>query len=426
MTQALLNNLNNITNDSTYKAKITHMETDFQKVFDNKTKRADNKTDDKRSDDKSDNKYKLTDKNNQEKSKLIKGDDGTHKNSQSSDNKDKSKEEDLKTFSPIVSKDETNNSEDNSENIVDSERITDVIITDEIYKEDSTMEKEITPLNDLVNTSLILNQTQILTRNDAEIQENQTQSTTGSAENATSLEYKDIKLPEQSKNNVKILPDTDKQAVKSEKGNLQEIISKEIAEDLNIEALNTEGSESETGSDLMQNQSPQEYSVKAMIQGDLKFEDVNLKVISQNVVKQAQDVTPAKIVEQITKQMEGLYNSSKVNIVLNPESLGRLNIQLLNTKEGLTAQFTVMTQEARDLIMKGLDGLRESLLAQGVSVDNLIVKMNESSNLGNSESQFKWGEGSRGGNKERESKNQKEEEKPFEQMMYEINQNGKV
>jgi flagellar hook-length control protein FliK len=344
----------------------------------------------------------------------------------SSDDKETKQNDDLKTFTTIITKDETTDSEDNSENIVDPEKITDIIITDEIYKEDSTMEKEITPLNDLVNTSLILNQTQILTRNDAEIQDNQTQSTTDSAEKTTSLEYKDIKLPEQSKNNVKILPDTDKQSAKPDKGNLQEIISKEIAEDLKIEALNTEGSESETGSDLMQNQSPQEYSVKAMIHGDLKFEDVNLKVISQNVVKQAQDVTPAKIVEQITKQMEGLYNSSKVNIVLNPESLGRLNIQLLNTKEGLTAQFTVMTQEARDLIMKGLDGLRESLLAQGVSVDNLVVKMNESSDLGNSENQFKWGEGSRGGNKERGSKNNKEEEKPFEQMMYEINQNGKV
>ena len=76
MTQALLNNLNNITNDSTYKAKITHIENDFQKVFDNKTKRTDSKTDNKKSDDKSDDKYRLTDKNNQEKSKLIKGDDG--------------------------------------------------------------------------------------------------------------------------------------------------------------------------------------------------------------------------------------------------------------------------------------------------------------------------------------------------------------
>ena len=197
MTQALLNNLNNITNDSTYKAKITHIENDFQKVFDNKTKRTDSKTDNKKSDDKSDDKYRLTDKNNQEKSKLIKGDDGTHKPVRSSDDKETKQNDDLKTFTSIITNDETNNLEDNSENIVDPEKNTDIIITDEIYKEDSTMEKEITPLNDLVNASLILNQTQILTRNDAEIQDNQTQSTTDSAEKTTGLEYKDIKLPEQ-------------------------------------------------------------------------------------------------------------------------------------------------------------------------------------------------------------------------------------
>ena len=86
----------------------------------------------------------------------------------------------------------------------------------------------------------------------------------------------------------------------------------------------------------------------------------------------------------------------------------------------------MLTQEAKDLIMKGLDGLKQSLLAQGVSVDNLVVKMSEDANIGDSEHQFKWGEGSRGGNKEQSSKNQEKEEKPFEQMMFEINQNGKV
>lgn len=61
-------------------------------------------------------------------------------------------------------------------------------------------------------------------------------------------------------------------------------------------------------------------------------------------------------------------------MVLNPESLGKVSIQLINTKEGLSAQFTVATQEARNLIMKGLDGLKDTLMSHGVSVDNVSVK----------------------------------------------------
>ena len=66
-----------------------------------------------------------------------------------------------------------------------------------------------------------------------------------------------------------------------------------------------------------------------------------------------------------------------VKMVLNPESLGKVSIQLINTKEGLSAQFTVATQEARNLIMKGLDGLKDTLMSHGVSVDNVSVKIND-------------------------------------------------
>ena len=102
--------------------------------------------------------------------------------------------------------------------------------------------------------------------------------------------------------------------------------------------------------------------------------------------------------------MEGLYNNSKVNIVLNPESLGKVNIQLINTKDGLTAQFMVTTQDAKDLLMKGLDGLRESLTAHGVGVENVSVKLN---NTQKSENNQNWTEqdGSRGGNKGQDQPN---------------------
>ena len=126
--------------------------------------------------------------------------------------------------------------------------------------------------------------------------------------------------------------------------------------------------------------------------------------------------------------MEALQNNSKVNIVLNPESLGKVSIQLIKTGEGLSAQFTVANQEVRDMLMKGLDGLRDSLTSHGVGVDNVSVKLNESQK---SEYNADWTEqeDSRGGNKEQGRSNKDEKEKGlFEQMMAQTleEENGNV
>ena len=88
------------------------------------------------------------------------------------------------------------------------------------------------------------------------------------------------------------------------------------------------------------------------------------------------------------------------------------------------AQFTVTTQDAKDLLLKGLDGLKENLLAQGISVDNVSVKLEES----DSNYQFDWTEqeGSRGGNKQQEARKQKDNEKQFEQMMFELENENNV
>ena len=100
-------------------------------------------------------------------------------------------------------------------------------------------------------------------------------------------------------------------------------------------------------------------------------------------------------------------------------------LNILNTKDGLSAQFTVTTPEARDILMKGLSSLRDGLIAQGVSVDNVTVKLSET---GDKEHHFDWTEqeGSKGGNKEQGARRQKGEEKDFEQMMFEMNENGNV
>lgn len=225
---------------------------------------------------------------------------------------------------------------------------------------------------------------------------------------------------------------TSKEVSKETEQSLEDIIDEDQLKELKIESIEAETSDSTGEDDIMQNQTPEEQGVKAMLQADADFAEVKTDAkpaqTVQNTTKptSSSEVTSNKIIEQITKQMEGMYNGSKVNMVLNPESLGKVSIQLINTKEGLSAQFTVATQEARNLIMKGLDGLKDTLMSHGVSVDNVSVKINDAQE---SEYNADWTEqeGSRGGNKDQGSQKEQRGKEQFEQMMSFIeNENGKV
>ena len=79
------------------------------------------------------------------------------------------------------------------------------------------------------------------------------------------------------------------------------------------------------------------------------------------------------------------------------------------------------------MLMKGLDGLKETLTAQGIGVDNVSIKLNDTQK---SSYNPDWTEqeGSRGGNKEQGRSNKDEKHKElFEQMMAQTdNENGNV
>ena len=202
---------------------------------------------------------------------------------------------------------------------------------------------------------------------------------------------------------------------------LEELVDEDTLKELNIESIEVETSNDETSSDdFMQNQTPEEHGIKAMLNTQSDFAEIKAEtqasVQTTQKTSQVSQTSSDKIIEQISKQMENLQNGSRVNLIMNPESLGKVSIQLIKTEEGLSAQFTVATQDAKNLIMKGLDGLKETLLAHGVNVDNVTVKLNEAQD---SEYNSDWTEqeGSRGGNKEQNQSRQNKEQEDFEQMM---------
>ena len=223
--------------------------------------------------------------------------------------------------------------------------------------------------------------------------------------------------------------------VSTDKAQYSEIevpLDEESLKELNIESIKAETATSDNSSSFMEQQTPEEFSVRASLHQDIETFELKLdKTLESQNVQQGQmkptEITPSKIIEQITKQMEGLQNNSKVNIVLNPESLGKVTVQLLKTGEGLSAQFTVASQEVKDMLMKGLDGLKDTLLAQGVGVENVSVKLSDTQK---SSYNPDWTEqeGSRGGNKEQGRSNKDEKHKNlFEQMLAQNDEeNGNV
>ena len=170
-----------------------------------------------------------------------------------------------------------------------------------------------------------------------------------------------------------ILKDAEKVEIKDA---LKEIeINQEIFDELQIETIESTTDNSSENA-FTNKQSPEEFSIKVMLNNTDKT-SLDFETYVHTSSSKAQTVNADKVLEQITKQMNSMNNSSKVNIVLNPETLGKLNIQIINTKDGLTAQFTVTTNEAREILMKGLDGLKENLITHGIGVDNISVKISE-------------------------------------------------
>lgn len=451
MVQNLLNNLNNISNNLSSASKFgndTFAQTDFQKLFDKqKTSFENDKSTDIRSANKEENIQDKDEKN-----------DKTLKSVSENETFAGSVIYDIKQLIEFLKRaaDEDGASSDSEENseiasvnaaeaaeTEDSSEVTEDLDAKEIAKkllhleEDDDEEKK-------KETDEKTSQTE--QTDETDLNEVEAASTETAEENLVFNKNLDSFLEEfETAADIQTTTETPKITNESGKGSteaLEDIINEDQLKELNIESLDAESSDSSSGdSDLMQNQSPEEQGVKAMLQNDTDFaSDLGTSFTNgastQNGIQGTNaaggsntasvEITPSKIIEQITKQMEGMQNGSKLNIVLNPESLGKVSIQLINTKEGLSAQFTVATQDARNLIMKGLDGLKDTLVSHGVSVDNVTVKLNETQE---SEYNTDWTEqeGSRGGNKEQNPQREQRDKEQFDRMMSFIeNENGKI
>lgn len=91
------------------------------------------------------------------------------------------------------------------------------------------------------------------------------------------------------------------------------------------------------------------------------------KVNEFSVIKQVQ--------EKLTEQMN--ENKSSLTMTLRPASLGKLSINIISQKDGVTTQITAESQQAKDILTKGLESLKQNLQEQGLNVNNIVVKVQE-------------------------------------------------
>ena len=65
-------------------------------------------------------------------------------------------------------------------------------------------------------------------------------------------------------------------------------------------------------------------------------------------------------------------------MILKPENLGRIHIELQNGKDGLTASLTAENAQVKEALDKNLDSLKNTLNNQGINVSNVNIKLEES------------------------------------------------
>jgi flagellar hook-length control protein FliK len=86
-------------------------------------------------------------------------------------------------------------------------------------------------------------------------------------------------------------------------------------------------------------------------------------------------VSPAHIIRQIveTTAFSQTGNISQIRLQLNPEFLGRINIVLTATPDGLTARVHAQSDAARDILSANLTQLQSELRQAGVNMKSIDV-----------------------------------------------------
>ena len=140
---------------------------------------------------------------------------------------------------------------------------------------------------------------------------------------------------------------------------------------------------------------------------DSEFSHLVNQQISQSGVSKSQmsaqpqplqELNKTDILNQINANLNTLKTTSgeKIEMILQPANLGKVNIELQTAKGALSATIIAESQQVKELLEKNIDSLKNTLTSQGVNVNSVTVKVDESrsafNNAGFDQKQFENGQ----------------------------------
>lgn len=94
---------------------------------------------------------------------------------------------------------------------------------------------------------------------------------------------------------------------------------------------------------------------------------------------QANSQIERQVFDQVMKNIQGNISAEKseVTMILKPEHLGKVTLNIMNDRGTVSAEFKAETREAAEALNKNIQDLKETLKQQGVVCANLVVKLEE-------------------------------------------------
>lgn len=160
----------------------------------------------------------------------------------------------------------------------------------------------------------------------------------------------------------------------------------------NTSARNDNAANQQAFQNLAQHQNAQTQQTRAsniIAKGQINFDTTLAKANNQNnnvaFGKSVENSVPKQsvernVVDQVLKQIKGniTKQNSTISMILKPAQLGKVTINILNQKGIMTTEIKAESQQAADALNKNIDELRHTLKEQGVTFENLVVKVDNS------------------------------------------------
>ena len=141
---------------------------------------------------------------------------------------------------------------------------------------------------------------------------------------------------------------------------------------------------------------------------------------ASSVTTKTSTLSKSTFTDRYTVTVNSAKGMQKITIGLTPESLGKLVIEIAKGENGLSANILTDNAQAKELLYKNLDVLKNALQSQGVSVNNVNVKVAEAGRSSDSdnnmyrENEAQFDSNGQGGNSKNSEDTNKEKRSEYE------------